>query len=113
MGKGFFQVPTAINETVKSYAPGSPERASVAKQYAAYFNGSVDVPMYIGKEEVRTGNTNNMTPPHDHQHVVGQYHLGEKNTRRKCYKCCIRSKKAVVSNALGTKSCHIFKKLLS
>ena len=34
--------------------------------------------MYIGKEEVRTGNTNNMTPPHDHQHVVGQYHLGEK-----------------------------------
>ena len=78
MGKGFFQVPTAINETVKSYAPGSPERAAVAKQYAAYFNGSVDVPMYIGKEEVRTGNTNNMTPPHDHQHVVGQYHLGEK-----------------------------------
>jgi 1-pyrroline-5-carboxylate dehydrogenase len=78
MGKGFFQVPIAINETVKSYAPGSPERAAVAKQYAAYFNGSVDVPMYIGKEEVRTGNTNNMTPPHDHQHVVGQYHLGEK-----------------------------------
>ena len=78
MGKGFFQVPTAINEAVKSYAPGSPERAAVAKQYATYFNGSVDVPMYIGKEEVRTGNTSNMTPPHDHQHVVGQYHLGEK-----------------------------------
>jgi len=78
MGKGFFQVPTAINETVKSYAPGSPERAAVAKQYATYFNGSVDVPMYIGKEEVRTGNTSNMTPPHDHQHIVGQYHLGEK-----------------------------------
>ena len=78
MGKGFFQVPIAINETVKSYAPGSPERAAVAKQYAAYFNGSVDVPMYIGKEEVRTGNTSNMTPPHDHQHIVGQYHLGEK-----------------------------------
>ena len=78
MGKGFFQVPTAINEIVKSYAPGSPERAAVAKQYAAYFNGSVDVPMYIGKEEVRTGNTRNMTPPHDHNHVVGHYHLGEK-----------------------------------
>jgi len=78
MGKGFFQVPTAINEIVKSYAPGSPEREAVAKQYAAYFKGSVDVPMYIGKEEVRTGNTRNMTPPHDHNHVVGQYHLGEK-----------------------------------
>ena len=78
MGKGFFQVPTAINEIVKSYAPGSPEREAVAKQYAAYFKGSVDVPMYIGKEEVRTGNTRNMTPPHDHNHIVGHYHLGEK-----------------------------------
>ena len=78
MGKGFFQVPVAVNEPVKGYAPGSPERASVLEQYKAYFNGSVDVPMYIGSEEVRTGNTRNMTPPHDHQHVVGQYHLAEK-----------------------------------
>jgi len=79
MGKGFFHVPTAINEPVKSYAPGSPERESVAKQYQAYFNGSVDVPLYIGSEEIRTNNTKNMTPPHDHQHVVGQYHLAEKS----------------------------------
>ncbi|WP_046757140.1 L-glutamate gamma-semialdehyde dehydrogenase [Kordia jejudonensis] len=78
MGKGFFQVPTAINEPVKSYAPGSPERAAVTAQYEAYFNGNVDVPMYIGSEEVKTGNTNTMTPPHDHKHVVGTYHLAEK-----------------------------------
>ncbi|KAB8155918.1 L-glutamate gamma-semialdehyde dehydrogenase [Kordia sp. TARA_039_SRF] len=78
MGKGFFQVPTAINEPVKSYAPGSPERAAVIAQYEAYFNGNVDVPMYIGNEEITTGNTNNMTPPHDHQQVVGTYHLAEK-----------------------------------
>jgi len=78
MGKGFFQVPTAINETVKSYAPGTPERAAVTAQYETYFNGNVDVPMYIGSEEVRTGNTNTMSPPHDHQHIVGTYHLAEK-----------------------------------
>ncbi|MBC8753454.1 L-glutamate gamma-semialdehyde dehydrogenase [Kordia sp. YSTF-M3] len=78
MGKGFFQVPTAINETVKSYAPGTPERAAVIAQYETYFNGTVDVPMYIGSEEVRTGNTNTMSPPHDHKHVVGTYHLAEK-----------------------------------
>lgn len=78
MGKGFFHVPTAINEPVKGYAPGSSEREAVSKQYKEYFNGSVDVPMYIGNEEVRTGNTRNMTPPHDHQHVVGQYHIGDK-----------------------------------
>ena len=79
MGKGFFHVPTAINEPVKSYAPGTPERETVSAQYKEYFGGNVDVPMYIGAEEVRTGNTRNMTPPHDHQHVVGQYHLAEKS----------------------------------
>ncbi|EDP95526.1 L-glutamate gamma-semialdehyde dehydrogenase [Kordia algicida OT-1] len=78
MGKGFFQVPTAINEPVKSYAPGTPERAAVTAQYDAYFNGNVDVPMYIGSEEVKTGNTNTMSPPHDHKHIVGTYHLAEK-----------------------------------
>jgi len=79
MGKGFFQVPTAINEPVKGYAPGSPERVAVAKQYTAYFNSSVDVPMYINGKNVTTGNIKNMTPPHDHQHVVGTYHTAEKN----------------------------------
>ncbi|TDQ28398.1 L-glutamate gamma-semialdehyde dehydrogenase [Tenacibaculum caenipelagi] len=83
MGKGFFHVPTAINEPVKGYAPGSPEREAVSKQYKEYFNGSVDVPMYIGNEEVRTGNTRNMTPPHDHQHVVGQYHIGDRSHAEK------------------------------
>ncbi|WP_298512372.1 L-glutamate gamma-semialdehyde dehydrogenase [uncultured Kordia sp.] len=79
MGKGFFQVPTAINEPVKSYAPGTPERAAVTAQYEAYFNGNVDVPMYIGSDEIKTGNTNTMSPPHDHKHVVGTYHLAEKS----------------------------------
>lgn len=78
MGKGFFQVPTAINETIKSYAPGSPERAEVLQQYSDYFNSTVDVPMYIGNEEVRTNNTKPMSPPHDHKHIVGQYHVAEK-----------------------------------
>jgi len=78
MSKGFFNVPNPVNEPVKSYAPGTPEREAVTKQYTSYYNGTVDVPLYIGKEEVRTGNTRNMTLPHDHQQVVGTYHLAEK-----------------------------------
>ncbi len=78
MGKGFFQVPIAINEPIKSYAPGSSERESVLKQYHAYFKGNVDVPLYIGSDEIKTGNTKTMSPPHDHKHIVGQYHLAEK-----------------------------------
>ncbi|MDT7830988.1 L-glutamate gamma-semialdehyde dehydrogenase [Flavobacteriaceae bacterium S356] len=93
MGKGFFHVPTAVNEPVKSYAPGSPERASVSAQYQAYFNGSVDVPMYIGDQEIRTGNTRNMTPPHDHQHVVGQYHLGDKSHAENAIDAALEARK--------------------
>lgn len=78
MGKGFFQVPTAYNEPIKSYAPGSPERAAVLAQYKTYFQGKVDIPLYIGCEEIRTGNTKSISPPHDHKHGVGQYHLAEK-----------------------------------
>jgi len=78
MGKGFFQVPTAINEPVKSYAPGSPERETVLQQYQSYYNGKVTVPLYIGSEEVHTDDTRDMSPPHEHQHIVGQYHLAEK-----------------------------------
>ena len=75
MGNGFFQVPTAFNEPVKSYAPDSPEREAVLKQYKTYYKGSEDIPMYIGGAEVRTGNTRAISPPHDHKHQVGQYHL--------------------------------------
>ncbi|PJJ09455.1 delta-1-pyrroline-5-carboxylate dehydrogenase [Flavobacterium sp. 1] len=78
MLKGFFNVPKAVNEPVKSYAPNSPEKASVLAAYKAMWNSKIDVPLYIGNEEIRTGNTRNMTAPHDHQHIVGTYHLAEK-----------------------------------
>jgi 1-pyrroline-5-carboxylate dehydrogenase len=78
MGKGFFNVPVAINEPVKSYAPGSPERDAVKKAYKAMFNSKVEVPMYINGKDVKTKNTTTMSPPHDHKHVVGTYHLAEK-----------------------------------
>ncbi|MBS9766712.1 MAG: L-glutamate gamma-semialdehyde dehydrogenase [Flavobacteriaceae bacterium] len=78
MGQGFFKVPTAFNEPVKSYKPESPEREEVLQQYKEYYNGNVEVPLYIGKEEVKTGKTNKMVCPHDHKHCVGTYHLAEK-----------------------------------
>lgn len=79
MGKGFFNVPIAVNEPVKSYAPGSVEREAVAKAYKDMFNSKIDVPMYINGQDVTTGNTRTMSPPHDHKHNVGTYHLAEKS----------------------------------
>ncbi len=94
MGKGFFQVPTAINEPIKSYAPGASEREEVLKQYKAYYNGQVEVPLYIGSEEIKTGNTRSMSPPHEHQHVVGQYHTAEKQHVENAIDNCLESREA-------------------
>lgn len=79
MTRGFFNVPKAVNEPVKGYAPGSPEREELLATYKSMFNSNIDVPMHINGEEVRTGNTRNITPPHDHKHVVGQYHTADKS----------------------------------
>jgi 1-pyrroline-5-carboxylate dehydrogenase len=79
MVKGFFNVPKAVNEPVKSYAPNSPEKAAVLAAYKQMWNSKIDIPLYIGSEEIRTGNIRNMIAPHDHKHVVGTYHLAEKS----------------------------------
>ncbi|HLT33696.1 MAG TPA: L-glutamate gamma-semialdehyde dehydrogenase [Aquaticitalea sp.] len=77
MGKGFFNVPLAVNEPVKSYAPGSPEREAVQAEYTKMYKSKVEVPLYINGKDIKTKKTKTMSPPHDHKHVVGTYHLAE------------------------------------
>ena len=79
MGKGFYNVPIAVNEPVKTYAPGSPEREAVLKTYKDMFNSKIDVPMYINGKDIKSDNTQTISPPHDHQHIVGTYHTAEKS----------------------------------
>ena len=78
MANGQFQVPYPVNEPVQSYAPGSAEREEVLKTYRDLYNQvALDVPMFIGGKEVRTAKKMPMTPPHDHQHVLGHYNYGD------------------------------------
>lgn len=93
MSKGFFNVPKAVNEPVKSYAPGTPEREQVLAAYRKMWNEQIDVPLYIGSEEIRTGNTQNMSAPHDHQHIVGKYHLAEKAHVEKAISSALEARK--------------------
>jgi 1-pyrroline-5-carboxylate dehydrogenase len=76
---GFFQVPVPKNEPVLSYAPGSAERTALKKALAEARSKELDIPMYIGGEEVRTGNKKRIAPPHDHKHTLGHYHAGDKS----------------------------------
>ncbi|HLK97187.1 MAG TPA: hypothetical protein VK364_05410, partial [Hymenobacter sp.] len=77
MANGFFNVPTPINETVKGYAPNSPERTELLKTLKELKQQERDIPMHIGGQEVRTGKTQRISPPHDHQHTLGYFHEGD------------------------------------
>jgi len=76
MSNGFYNVPKAVNEPVKGYAPGSPERTELLAEYKRMYNTNVDVPMYIGDKQVFTDDKRNLTPPHDHRHVIGTSNYG-------------------------------------
>jgi len=83
MDKGVFSVPKPHNEPVKSYAPGSPERAAVLAAYTQMYQESIEVPLYIDGQEVSTGQTQSMNPPHDHHHSLGVFHkAGEQEVDR-------------------------------
>ena len=92
MGKGFFQVPLASCEPVQSFAPGSSEREATTAEYAKMMSEVIDIPMYIGSEEVRTNDLAAMTPPHKHQHVVGNYHKGNASHAKKAIEAALAAK---------------------
>jgi len=78
MSFGIFQVPPPANEPVKSYAPGSPEKQALKAAIADMRNRTVDIPMYIGGEKVYTDKKHRLAPPHDHQHTLGYFSVGDK-----------------------------------
>jgi 1-pyrroline-5-carboxylate dehydrogenase len=77
MNLGYFSYPTPVNEPVLQYAPGSPERAQLKKTLAELKKEKADIPMYIGGDEVRTGNQVAIHPPHETSHTLGHFHAGE------------------------------------
>ncbi len=77
MNNAFFKVPIPINEPVLNYAAGSAEKIALKKAIAEARSKVIDVPMYIGSELVHTDNKIKLSPPHDHQHVLGYASEGD------------------------------------
>ena len=92
MSNAFFNVPHPSCEPVKGFAPGSPEREELQAEYKRLKNTTLDIPMYIGSEEVRTNDLGQMNPPHDHAHLLGHYHKGNASHA-----------KAAIENALSVR----------
>jgi len=78
MLKGFFNVPIPVNEPIFGYAPGSKERELLAAALAEARSKEGDIPMYIGGKPVHTDTKGKVTPPHDHQHILAHYSIGNK-----------------------------------
>jgi 1-pyrroline-5-carboxylate dehydrogenase len=79
MSNGIFKVPTAVNEPILSYAPGSPERVRLEKKLKELKKTTIEIPLIIGGKEVQTGNLERCHIPHDHHHDLGVFHqAGEK-----------------------------------
>jgi 1-pyrroline-5-carboxylate dehydrogenase len=77
MPKGIYNIPHPQNEPVMGYAPGSKERQQLQAAYHQMKNQApIDVPMYIGNKEVRTDKKIAMSPPHDHQQILGHFNRG-------------------------------------
>ncbi len=74
--QGIFRVPAPVNEPIRDYAPGSPERASLQLRLEQMRNERLDIPLIIGGEEIRTGNVKQAVMPHDKEHVLADVHQG-------------------------------------
>ena len=72
---GVRQVPEPVNDPNRSYAPGTPERAELKARLKAMAAEKIEIPLVIGGREVRTGRTEKSVMPHDHRHVLAEYHL--------------------------------------
>jgi 1-pyrroline-5-carboxylate dehydrogenase len=94
MATGFFQVPAAKNETVYTYAPGTPERIALKKAISEARSEIVDVPMIIDGKEVRSSDKVAMYPPHDIKHLLGHYYKGDASHVRMAIDAAMRAKKA-------------------
>ena len=94
MNLGYFSYPLPANEPVYNYAPGSPERATLKKTLEELKSKPIDVPMYIGGEEVRTGNLQPIHPPHEIARTLGHFHEGDETHVHQAIEAALAAKEA-------------------
>ena len=93
MSNAYFKVPEPINEPIKNYAPGSPEKEELKKKLAELKSQQIEVPLIIGGEEIKTGKTAEMRMPHDKNHVLGVYHKASKKEVEMAIEAALEARK--------------------
>jgi 1-pyrroline-5-carboxylate dehydrogenase len=90
---GISRIPITVNEPTKMYGPGSADRENLRRTITEMRSQVIDVPMYIGGKEVRTGKKIPLTCPHDHKHILGYYHKGDKSHVKQAIAAAMKAKK--------------------
>ena len=94
MANSISQVPYPSNEPILTYAPGTIEKKEVLEMYSQLYNSNMDIPMRIGDQDIRTGDTASMHPPHDHKHSLGTYHKASSKHIDQAIKASLNAKHA-------------------
>lgn len=109
MSNAIIQIPVVVNEPVKAYGAGSPERIALQAAYQEMYNTVTEVPQYIGSEEVFSGNKMELRPPHDHQKVVGYYHKGTQEDVKKAIAVALETRKTWAQTPWQTRAAIFLK----
>ena len=93
MSKGFYQMPYPENELVRNYEPNSKELENLLNKYEEmYHQKPIHIPLYIGKDEITTNTKLPINPPHDHQHQIGEFSMGNASHVEKAINCAMEAK---------------------
>ncbi len=93
MSDAIYKVPTPINEPVKGYEHGSPEKTAMKAALKKLAGEKIEIPLVIGGQEIRTGKKASCVMPHNHKHVLGQYHQGGEKEVKLAIKAAQKAKK--------------------
>ncbi|MCH8124952.1 L-glutamate gamma-semialdehyde dehydrogenase [candidate division KSB1 bacterium] len=93
MPNGIFDVPYPINEPIYDYNPGSSEKAELKNTLDDMLSKEIEIPMVIGGEDVKSGNLADCRCPHDHKHLLGQYHKGDEKYVHQAIEAALEARK--------------------
>ena len=94
-------VPTPRNESILSYAPGSPEKLALKEQLRAFSDEAIEIPLIIGGGDVTTGDLGRCILPHDHRHTLATYHKGNADTVHQAIEAAAQARPGWGRDAVG------------
>ncbi len=103
------QITKAVNEPILSFAAGSPERASLQAKYDEMATQTIEIPLIIGGQEIKTDDTGNCVMPHDHQHALATYHKAGETEANQAIDAAMKSWKTWSTTTLEERT-KIFRK---